>query len=313
MEKETIQPADLAAERMFGLTCSQQAALVTGVMENYTDWKNARSNLEKTWQECWQAYLCDVSALYSQPDEEGEDRSRIARPVLYESVEAIYAFLMNTLLPADEQFFKVLGYTESDHAQAGAIEDYMRVKLQQCGFYEKFGLFLKQAIITGNSVAAVPWRKKTKKRRVSRPLTVLGVPVGHTKTQQEDIVYDGPDFEVLDIFDVLIDPNTPDFEQAMLIRKLERSLHEMEQSGMYQNLHTLNPQVEPEETHKANKRQSFGIQSASTQQSQQRQQKITLYEAWGDFYMDGTCFENYVCTIANTSWFGLSPIHLIAA
>jgi hypothetical protein len=96
------------------LTSQEAQLLVTSVMQDYHDWKNARSRLEKTWQECWKAYLCDVKSLYTLPDEQTTDRSRIARPVLYESVEAIFSFLMNVMLPGDEQFFTVLDQTETE-------------------------------------------------------------------------------------------------------------------------------------------------------------------------------------------------------
>ena len=69
----------------------------------------ARSKLEKKWKECWEAYLCDIEPINTEKHSNQIDRSRVARPVLYESVEAIHTNLLNTMFPADDRFFTVLG------------------------------------------------------------------------------------------------------------------------------------------------------------------------------------------------------------
>jgi hypothetical protein len=295
----TEQSEDSGSEDPSLLTPTETAMLVSSVMQDYQDWKTARSRLEKVWQDCWEAYLCDIKSLYTQPDEHAGFRSQIARPVLYEAVEAIHSFLINVLLPGDEKFFSVVGKTEADHEKAQIIEAFLRQKLQETGFYEKYSLFLKQAIVIGNSVAAVPWRQKTRKSRETRPITLFGVTVGREKIETESIVYEGPDFEVLDMFDFLIDPDEPDFENAKIIRRVERSLAELKRSGVYQNLDDLHPQVSAEDSHKTSKRQAFGISSGILGQSATRKQNVTLYEAWGDFFIGEKYFENYVCVVAN--------------
>ena len=87
----------------------------------------ARAALERKWQECWEAYLCDVKSLYAQHEDDTTDRSRITRPVLYEAVEAIHTNLLNALFPGDERFFSVLGKRERDHQNALVIEELIRV------------------------------------------------------------------------------------------------------------------------------------------------------------------------------------------
>lgn len=292
-------PNGVLSEQLGGLNDTQLSALAACVMSDFNDWKSARSRLEKVWQECWEAYLCDVKSLHTQPDEHTPFRSRVARPVLYEAVEAIHAFLMNTLMPADEQFFAVIGKTEADQEKAHIITEFLKTKLQQCGFYEKYALFLKQALVIGNSVAAVPWKRKTRKSRQRVPIQLFGVTVGREKMDVETVVYDGPDFEVLDMFDFIIDPNEPDFEKAKVIRKVERSLVELKRSQVYHNLEGLETTTEPEDSRKLSKRQAFGIMGSHLEQSGGRKKMITLYEAWGDFYVDDHVFENYVCVVAN--------------
>ena len=285
------------------LTIEQQGRLAQSVSGDFRRWKQSRAALERTWQDCWQAYLCDENALYATPDEATPDRSRIARPVLYEAVEAIHSNLLNALFPANEKFFSVTGKTESDHQQSQLIEEFIRGKLEDLGFFEKYSLFLKQAIITGNTVAAVPWRRKTRKRRIQKPVALFGLTVGYSRVEQEELVCNGPDFQVIDMFDFCIDPNEPDFEKARVIRKIDRSLRELQASPIYSNLENLqggNALADTDDSHKASRRRSFGIED-SVSKMDGDSDKITLLEAWGDFNIDDVLYENYVCVVANGS------------
>lgn len=124
------------------LTEDEQQQLASSVSHDYQRWKQSRARLECKWRECWEAYLCDVKSLDAQPDDTMADRSRIARPVLYEAVEAIHASLLNALFPANERFFTVIGKTESDHQQSKQIEEFIRTKLEDASFIEKYALFL---------------------------------------------------------------------------------------------------------------------------------------------------------------------------
>lgn len=284
-----------------GLDDAARAQLAASVTQDFQRWKRARSRLESKWRECWEAYLCDVKSLYTQPDDDMADRSRISRPVLYEAVEAIHANLLNALFPANERFFTVLGKTEADHRNAGLIEEFIRSRLEESGFIEKYALFLKQAIITGNTVAAVPWRQIKQSRRVEQPITLFGVTVGYQKVTQEECVYNGPDFEVLDMFDFLIDPDATDFEKANVIRSVERSLQELKNNPAYSRLEHLQPtsqSAHENENNKTSRRRAFGIDEQPAASSD-RLDTIRLLEAWGDFRVGEQTYRNYVCVVAN--------------
>ena len=301
MPDETLNPPpQLAPERLAGLDEEALCQLGASVNRDYQNWKQSRARLENKWRECWEAYLCDVQSLYTQADDDSADRSRIARPVLYEAVEAIHANLLNAMFPANERFFSVIGKTEADHANARAIEEFLRSKLEDASFIEKYALFLKQAVITGNTVAAVPWRRTRQTRRVEQPITLFGVTVGYQKTQQEKLIYNGPDFEVLDIFDFLVDPDATDFEQAKVIRKVERTLRELRQNPAYTNLEGLQPNTahaDADEANKRSRRRTFGLDEPLNEN--QAIPKISLLEAWGDFEAGDQIYRNYVCVVAN--------------
>ncbi|MBK8191065.1 MAG: hypothetical protein IPK79_11525 [Vampirovibrionales bacterium] len=276
------------------------AQLASTIVSDFTAWKAARSPLEARWRECWQAYLCNAQSLTTESEDRNADRSRIVRPLLYEAVEAIQANLMNAMFPSDERFFSVVGKTEGDHRNAQIIEAFLLQKLQSMGFSEKFAMFLKQAIIIGSSAAAAPWRRESRQRKTYRPVELFGVSVGMEKTLETQLIYNGPDFETLDMMDFLIDPDEPDFEKATVIRRIERSLDALRRNPAYCNLEGLesHPQEE-DDSDKSARRTAFGIQPAALRQSSHRQNKVTLLEAWGDFRAGDRLFENHVCVIAN--------------
>jgi hypothetical protein len=283
------------------LTESARNTLAQNIVSDFSRWKEARAPLEATWRECWEAYLCDMGSLYAQAEDGAPDRSRVVRPVLYEAVESLHANLLNSLFPAGERFFSVHGKTEADHQKASVIEEFLRTKLQDMCFIERYGRFLKQAIITGNTVAAVPWRRERAKRRQTEPITLFGVTVGHRRVVVDELVANGPSFEVLDMFDFLIDPDAVDFQQAKVIRRLKRPLDALRANPAYGNLEGLTPDgaASPEaDSAKAARRQAFGIQEGSLQGSGGREGLVTLLEAWGDFRIDGVVYQNYVCTVA---------------
>lgn len=293
------QPASSAIP----LSEAAQQTLAQSVVSDYRRWKQARARLEAKWRECWEAYLCDAQAMYTEPEPEQADRSRIVRPVLYEAVETIHAHLLNALFPANERFFTVAGKTEADQKNAGLIEEYIRNKLEDSGFLEKYALFLKQAIITGNTVAAVPWKSVRQPRRVETPVKLFGVTVGYRKEWVDAPIYHGPDFEVLDIFDFLIDPDATDFEQANVIRKVERSMRELRETPVYSNLEQVQASVlmEVDDSNKLSKKRAFGLDQAQPAKDDldPKNGKVTLLEAWGDFTVDGVFYPNYVCVVAN--------------
>lgn len=283
------------------LEAEELSQLANSVANDYQRWKQSRARLECKWRECWEAYLCDVQGLYAQPDETTADRSRIARPVLYEAVEGIHANLLNALFPANERFFSVFGKSETDHQQARQIEEFLRQKLEDASFIEKYALFLKQAIITGNTVAAVPWRTTRQARRSDQPITLFGITVGYQKITQDEIVYNGPEFEVIDIFDFLVDPDATDFESAKVIRKVERCLQDLKNNPAYRNLEELQPvshfSVDADEANKVSRRRTFGLDEPI--EPNQPADSVKLLEAWGDFIIGEKIFRNHVCVIAN--------------
>lgn len=277
--------------------------LATQLSAQFQQWKHARARLEQTWQSCWDAYLCQPNATQQPSGEDAAYRSQVVRPVLFEAAEVIHSFLMNTLFPANDAFFSVVGKTEADMAQASIIETFLRQKLDDCHFYANYALFLKQAIITGNSIAMIPWHRQTRTETVYQPITLFGARVGVQPVVQERVIFDGPELEVLDMFDVVLDPTQTHWEQAMIIRRLRRTQADLVASGLYQNLEAIEMPTSGEvmpDPHQQHRRQAMGQQVESLSTSLQAP-TIELLEAWGDFTVGDQLYRNHVCVVANGS------------
>jgi hypothetical protein len=294
---QTSSPNHLAS-----LTSEQQAELVASVSQLYTQWKQGRQVLEQRWKACWQAYLCDQETFYTESEPLSHQRSQIVRPVLYEAVEAIHAHLLNSLFPSGEKFFTVQSQGKESQEKTSLVEAFLQEKLQELGFSEQYALFLKQAIITGNSVAAVPWRQEHSKQAHYETVELLGMPVGQRLTWEDTLSYDGPSFDVIDLFDFLVDPEAKHFNEAMVIRRLERPVHELENNPHYQNIEALKTsltQRRSEDANRSARRHSFGLQDEPIDNKVQPD-VVELLEAWGDFQLNGEIYPNYVCVVSRT-------------
>jgi hypothetical protein len=209
---------------------------------------------------------------------------------VFQSVEALHANVMATLFPPNGKFFTVVGKTEADHQLAKPLlEEIMQNKLESAGFQEAFSLYLKQLLICGTSVLSVPWKKETQLTETWQPVKKLGMTIGYEPTLQENVVYDAPEFQVLDMKNVYLDPQAKNLQSATLIHQLEKTLAELEQQGWYSNLSALQERLRQ-------LRERQNTNSTATPLALQAE-KLTLLECWGDFQFDGTVYKNHVATI----------------
>lgn len=298
-QTDLLQPT--AIGRLGTLSPTQQTLLARQLSQQFQQWKQARSALESNWRACWDAYLCDLKPLSTVSEESTADRSRVVRPLLYEAVETIQANLLNTLFPAGGRFFSVVGQTEADHDKARLIEEFMRQQLDTMQFEERYALFLKQAIITGNSVAALPWKRMQRQQTVHYPVEVLGILAGTRPVVETLTLYDGPAFEVVDIFDFVIDPAATRFEEATVIRRLSKTLSDLKQAGVYHNLQQLEQQHPTGSDSRTSCSPPWKPLKQTVMESEAlRPPDVTIYEAWGDFLVEGTVYANHVCVASDS-------------
>jgi hypothetical protein len=272
------------------------AGLATRIIETFNTWQQQRSGLLHIWQQCWDAYLCHEEGISNS----AHQRSRLVRPVLFECVEAIHAHIMTSLFPANEPFFSVnskastasvsnASAVANNQDPAKTVEQLMRSQLDAMAFREQFALFLKQAIVTGNSIAAIPWVHETQTVRQREPIHLLGVPVGEQVIELEKTIRQGAGFDVLDVADVVSDPSAAQFGDGWIIRRTRRRLSDLKASGLYEHLDGVENWVSSQASKKSSKLLGQLPNSESPM--------LTVLECWGDLEHDGNHYTNHVCTV----------------
>jgi hypothetical protein len=293
--EETKNPKTLQLNQ---LTEADQAQFAQSIETQFNSWKQQRQAQESLWKRCWKAYLANnaqeeessiLKKTYYNPNEDNQTAG-MNRPLIYQSIEALHANLMSNLFPPSGNFFTIVGETETDHQQAKPLEDIMKAKLQTASFQEAFSLYLKQLLICGTSVLSVPWKKETQLQETWVPIKKLGMTIGYEPTLTEQVVYDAPEFQVLDLFNTYLDPQAKNPNQATLIHQLEKTLEELEAQGWYNNLEVVEERLLQQQAKKTK-----GSQAANTPTLQA--EKLTLLECWGDFQFNAITYPNHVATL----------------
>lgn len=276
------------------LTEAQQRAVIQQIVENDARGRRARQEKEEIWQRCWRAYhnFVDKALYRKQPW-----RSKMHLPWSFQAVEAGTTELQDLLLPNDEDFFAVQPITRDDTFNAEVMSKYLKFLFRQMRFVPAFGSFLKQLCVTGNSVFKVYWKQET------RTMSQRGVDpeTGEEITiKVEELVYDAPVIDVIDLQDFVFWPASGNLERSMCIHRLVRDLDEIQCNPIYRNTKKIKPQSLPPNADASNRnfRQEndayFGINSQDDDVS-----GVELLEAWGDFTLNGKTFRNHVATVAN--------------
>lgn len=272
-----------------------QKKIVEHVVGSYTEWKDARKKKEIVWKDILNAYLTtvDESKYVDWPW-----RSKAADTFIQETGDSIASSLRNALFPISEEYFRINGLDEAGILGEKPMTVYMKRMLHKSNFIDKMKPYLKQLSILGNAPALLPW--KTDIVEGKRRAQVPDEDTGELKTGVENYMrtrYDGFDFETLDCFDVVFDPNKVYLSQSPLIRRLDKtetSLKEME--GVYDNLDKIEHAKMSSDESEGDKRQRasvFGLEYSL------ENDKVELLEAYGDFEIDGEVYKDYIIVVAN--------------
>jgi hypothetical protein len=297
---DIIQPKpDANTLQLNNLSPEDQSSFAQSLEAQFNNWKQQRQAQELIWKRCWNAYLANTAQeeigtrtpkSYYNPTEDNQTAG-MNRPLIYQSIEALHANLMSNLFPPSGTFFSVIGETEADHQQAKPLEDIMKTKLETAHFQEAFSLYLKQLLVCGTSILSVPWKKETQLQETWQPIKHFGMTIGYEPTLTEEMTYDAPEFQVLDLFNTYLDPQAKNPQQATLIHQLEKTLDELEAQGWYSNLEAIAEQLQQSQAQYNNKGNKQDTTSAL------QAEKLTLLECWGDFQFNGKTYHNHVATL----------------
>lgn len=289
----------------------QVAGYVAKERQKFSD---ARQLAEVTWQEAWALYI-------GSPEAMDELRANIVRTVgdanvdwrhkinvgkAFEAVETIHGYLMAATFP-NRDWFSVEPRLPADLKLATLVQKYMQKKFEEGNFRAHYENFLRQLIITGNSVMALPWRyetqkykKKVKVPKVKRPevIDLDGKPYEWQVIEEERIIQNRPDFETLDMFDVWFDTNVPDPNQGAFIRRLHKTKAEIIEdinSGLYRDVPLEQIHASPKKPQIGQNRNDIymGIDNSL---DWSYSDIVEVWEYWGDVHLEGVTYKDVIVT-----------------
>lgn len=258
------------------------------IMSMYRDFRNQRQRIERTWTSCWASYIVSPeSTQYSRMEmirEVGrvktDWRHNIDVGKGFEIVETVHAYLMGSLFP-NSNWFDVIETTPGHRELARVLKYYIREKLYDWKFLMEFEHYLRQLLIVGTSVMAIPWSDK-----------------------------DEVHYETLDVYDVLWNPAEVRYDETPIIRKVRKTrsmiIHDIER-GYYSNIEPVdivrmrpkavgnfmvNEDIEYDYD-QGRLRQFRGIDVPPYSLTD----KITVVEYWGDITLQHCTVKNVVATV----------------
>ncbi|MGH2412230.1 MAG: portal protein [Microcystaceae cyanobacterium] len=296
--------------------------VVSYVRSKLQYFQQARLNREETWLECWAMYFGTPEAerhlrgrVSSTVGDVNTDwRHRLSTGKAFEQVETVNAYLMQAFFPNKDWFdLKPMEPGYSDVVPS--VKEFLRKKFQSCNFVSYWEMFIRQLLVTGTSVIALPWRVETvqwKKRvKINSPkfkdsfYAEYGQEFKFRETNQNKTVYNAPAFEVLDNFDCYFDPraiSTDESDFCRRIIKTKAEVVELINSKYYKDIEpldvvTTDPYYGGNAYAQDKKNQLYKFQGIQIENGYNWTDQVEIWEYWGDITVDGIIYRDVVATI----------------
>jgi hypothetical protein len=272
------------------------------VMSKLSSFRTAREIAEDTWLEAWSLYMGTPNAVDHQRTQtlntvglvNNDWRHRLNTGKSFQVIETVHAYLMSALFP-NKQWFDVEPKNPGYAADARIIRKYVANKFVEGKFYTQFEKYLRQLLVCGVSVMALPWRYETIPYNVNitQKLTSSYDTIEpSTKVVVTKVVRNHPEFECLDIFDCYVDPMAKLPNEADFIRRIRKTrsdvIHCVRQ-GYYENIKDLTvvnlPPIPGNDNYKRERLTEF--QGVQTEKSYSMSDVVEVIEFWGDVHIDG--------------------------
>lgn len=295
--KDNIQRQSQPAGKI-SLSSEEAKEIAVFVSKKFTEFKQARRSKEKKWDECLKAFASEHNYELS---EARKWRSKVYVPLSYEAATNIYSNLKRSIFPTDSTFFTVEGTDDYSEMHTNHVKSFLLQQLEKMNFITKFGDFLKQLVVIGNSAACVYWKTVTRQEREKELVPTFdndGIPTGIEEQMilKERVIYNGPEFETVNMLDLVFDPSQTSWENGMIIHRTYRTLDQVKSNPVYKNTAELMAysQYSSEETATLNN----NMLEMSTY-PEKKDNSVKLYSAYGDFKVGKKVYYDYIAVVAN--------------
>ena len=293
------------------------AAVGKAVVDEYRRLEQSRRDVEDIWYMAWALYLNTnqardaVRARISQVigDVESDWRHKINRGKAFSQVETVHSYMMAAQFPS-RRWFNTKPTNPEHKMEAKAVTEYVAKMLDRYDYTTKHDIALRQLLITGTTVMGLPYRYDTVKERYRRRVeipdidtdgTINGTTVSYVKEEGATIQVGAPDFEVVNTFDVYLDPqySDPNDPRGVFIRKVRKRRGEVARlmkQGHYN--HNMTSLLHSKAVHTVNGAERLkeyeGIQ---VNHGFSMYDEVELMEYWGDLHLDGATYHDVMALV----------------
>ena len=303
----------------------KEDSVVSYVRREYRRFADARQEVEDLWLEAWATYLGTPQStsyirqrsLFSVGNVNTDWRHKLNTGKAYETVETIHAYLMTATFPNRDWFNAVPQAPGEDNLlTARLIKRHVQDKLTEGKFRAVWEGFLRQLLITGNSVIALPWRVETAKVKKWQSVRV---PVFEDEPEFEVVeeeveVSSCPEFETLDMFDCYFDPLVPDPNKGNFIRRLTKTkaevLNLLKEGFYYGTTEREIVEATPLDNNYdgvSEKDDLTMFQGITVSGGWSPGHTIELIEFWGDIHLEEETHHNVVVTMCGDNLLRFEP------
>jgi len=217
-----------------------------------------RKPKEEKWKKFYKMYR-------SYLEEKKEDKSNIFVPYIFGIVEAVVPRLTDTIF-RQKPYLRPLPRTTDDIQAAEGMESLLDYQMDKMKMKRKCTEWFKEACMYGPGILKVIWKTRKHKvtervpKPINNPLDVYESLINgrFEEVEREVKEYDGPDIEVVDIFDFYVDPYAEDIDDARYVIhrsvKSMKHIRSMARKGIYHNIDNIGSGEAPD--HEASKRQA---------------------------------------------------------
>ena len=299
--------------------------IVDFVCGRHKIWSEERQPIEEEWKMCWAEYFSNsrgadtirAEAASLIGDVQTDWRHKIPTGKAFEIVEDANSYLQGAFFP-NKQWFDILPkqmIPDADWVDVlKVIQKFIQVKLDEAYFSEWWDMNIRQCLITGTSVLALPWRYETTKTKKNVQITNSKGSKSYVPRVVDKVIKNGLDICVLDMFDFFIDPLASDPKNANCVRRYTKTKGELvrlvEAGTFNQEKETtiLGLERMSQDCSTVNKDSKTYFAGATQDDNRyQEDDRVDVLEYWGNIVAGGKEFVDVCATVSGDTLLDFRP------
>lgn len=256
---------------------AKEADILDKVIRDFDSAVMTRAPHEEKWVRWYK--------LYRSYTEKKDTGANLFIPYTFSAIESVVPRIISTMF-ASRPFIGVLPVNEESVDKAKMHEKLLDYQLtQRINTIELASMWIKEALMYGTSHIKPVWRYEIRNVKQKVPVTsILGVSMESKYQDTEIVAYDDPHVEHIDIWDIYVDPDATNVDDAeYVVHRVFRTkehIKRMAQNGIYKNIEKIGNSFSPTSSDEIGSEERMS--SIGLSKSPKQQDKIELLEYWTD-------------------------------